>query len=199
MLEIFIFAFVVMYTPGPVNMVSMFAGISGQGWRAFQFCMGVGVAMGFLFALLGYLGSSIVTPSIQGGAALIGGLYIGYLALKILKSSFATSSLQHSEADMSFMTGLVMQLTNPKAMVVILPVVTVQYPNAHIEGLSVLLMAMALGTMACGAPSAYLAAGSQLKQAVLNPIIMKWVKRVMGLMLLLLAGQFLIEATKILL
>ena len=193
MFEIFLFALVMMYSPGPVNMLSLFAGVSDYGWGAMGFCLGVGMAMGLLFFITGYLGSSFLTSTLQAIAALIGGAYITYLAVKIIKASFATQKIETEQKSLTFIGGFLMQLTNPKAMVVVLPIVTVQFPNAHIDGLMILLISMVLGAMAGGAPASYFIAGNQLKQAVLNPTIMSWLQRFMGVMLLMLALQFLYD------
>lgn len=191
MLEIFLFALAMMYSPGPVNMLSLFAGVSDYGWRALRFCAGVGVAMCLLFVVTGYLGSSFMTEALQGAAALAGGSYIAYLALKIIKASFIAQKAANTPHNLTFVSGFLMQLTNPKAMIAVLPIVTVQFPSAHVEGVMILLMSIILGTMAGGAPASYFVAGYQLKQAVLNPIAMRWLQRVMGGMLLFLAFDFL--------
>ncbi|SBS34787.1 cysteine/O-acetylserine exporter [Marinomonas aquimarina] len=198
MLEIFLFALAMMYSPGPVNMLSLFAGVSDYGWRALRFCAGVGVAMCLLFIVTGYLGSSFMTEALQGVAALAGGSYIAYLALKIIKASFQVQKANNTPQNLTFVAGFLMQLTNPKAMVAVLPIVTVQFPNAHVEGAMILLMSMMLGAMAGGAPASYFVAGNRLKQAVLNPTIMSWLQRVMGVMLLFLAVEFLISGLSML-
>lgn len=198
MLEIFLFALAVMYSPGPVNMLSLFAGVSDYGWRALRFCAGVGMAMCLLFLVTGYVGSSIMNDTLQGLAAFIGGSYILYLAVKILQSSFHPQKTNARQQNLTFMSGFLMQLTNPKAMVAVLPIVTVQFPNAHIEGLMILIMSVLLGAMAGGAPASYFAAGNQLKQAVLNPTIMSWMQRIMGVMLLGLAVEFIQQGLQLL-
>ena len=190
MLEIFLFSFVLMYTPGPVNMLSLFAGVSGQARQTIGFCVGVGVAMGVLFAALGYVGSAFIPAMVQSMASLLGGLYIGWLGVKMMRSSFAAHSVSERPTAMHFSTGFIMQLTNPKAMVVVVPVVTVQFPNANIEGVSIALMAFALGALAAWAPGTYLLLGSQFKRAVLNPNVMCWTKRIMSCMLWGVAVQF---------
>lgn len=198
MLEILIFAIVMMYSPGPINMLSMFAGVANYGWQALRFCLGVGVAMCMLFVVVGWLGSAIITPKLQGIVAILGGSYIAYLAYKLMIASFQKGINEVNVQEMGFMSGLIMQLTNPKALVVVVPIVTVQFPNAHIEGGYVWGMSMLLGALAVGAPATYLFAGAQLKQAALNPSVMSWLQRVIAGMLLLLVGQFFIEGVKLL-
>ena len=191
MLEILLFALVMMYSPGPVNMLSLFSGVSHYGWQTLRFCGGVALAMCTLFLLVGYIGGAMVTPVMQGVAASLGGLYIAYLALKLLIASYRPQQAANANHDMTFASGLIMQLTNPKAMIVVLPVVTVQFPNAHIEGINVFWVSVLLGLMAGGAPASYFLAGKQLKQLVLKPSVMSWVQRLMAFLMLLLDGQVL--------
>jgi threonine/homoserine/homoserine lactone efflux protein len=190
MLEIIIYAFGVMYSPGPANMLALFAGVNGQGWRAFLYCVGVGVAMLILFLLMGYLGGGIIPTKYQSIIGVLGGIYIAYLGIKIMQASFQTKAAKKKEADVSFKTGLILQLCNPKALVAIVPIVTVQFPRAQIEGGQIALWALILSTMACGAPSTYLFAGARLKKAALSPVIMAWTNRCMAVLLFFVAYSF---------
>lgn len=190
MLEILIYAFGVMYSPGPANMLALFAGINGQGWRAFLYCVGVGVAMLILFLLIGYLGGEIVPQDYQSFIAILGGLYIAYLGVKILRASFQSATMKAKNTEVSFKTGLILQLCNPKALVAIVPIVTVQFPREQIADGQIAVWSFGLAVMACGAPSVYLLAGSRLKKAAMNSIIMAWVNRIMALLLFYVAYRF---------
>ncbi|NLQ18523.1 LysE family transporter [Marinomonas sp. M1K-6] len=190
MLAILIYAFGVMYSPGPANMLALFAGVNGQGWRAFLYCVGVGFAMLILFLLIGYLGGGIIPQEYQSFIAILGGVYIAYLGVKILQASFQQSALKAKDTQVSFKTGLILQLCNPKSLVAIVPIVTVQFPRSQIEGGQIALWSLGLSAMACGAPSVYLLAGSSLKKAAMNPKVMAWVNRIMALLLFYVAYRF---------
>lgn len=192
MLEILVFAFGIMYTPGPANTLSLLAGINGQGVRALRFCLGVGIAMLMLFLLIGYLGSGVIPLKYQSYVAIIGGLYIAYLGFKIMRASFQQKGIQSKAALLDFKTGLLLQLSNPKALVAILPIVTVQFPRFHIVGEQIALWSFLLGVMAFGAPSVYWLLGTRVKRAALNPNIMAWVNRLMALLLWFVAYQFIV-------
>ena len=194
MLDILIYAFGVMYSPGPANMLALFAGVNGQGWRAFLYCVGVGLAMLILFLLIGYLGGEIIPQEYQSLIAVLGGIYIAYLGGKILQASFQQSALKAKDTVVSFKTGLILQLCNPKALVAIVPIVTVQFPREHIAGGQIALWSLGLSVMACGAPSVYLIAGSCLKKAAMNPKIMVWVNRIMALLLFYVAYRFIVNS-----
>ncbi|MGB0782025.1 MAG: LysE family translocator [Marinomonas sp.] len=192
MLEIFIYAFGVMYSPGPANMLALLAGVNGQGWRAFLYCTGVGVAMLILFLLIGYVGGDIIPEEYQSAIALIGGLYIAYLGVRIFQASFQQTSIHAQNTTVSFRTGLILQLCNPKSLVAIVPIVTVQFPRIPVEGAQIAVWSLVLSMMACGAPSVYLLAGSRLKKAAMNPVVMVWVNRVMALLLFYVAYRFIV-------
>ncbi len=190
MLDILIFAFTIMYTPGPVNFLALFAGVNHQGWRAFRFCLGVGLAMFIMFLILGYLGSEIVSPTIQRFIALTGGAYIAYLALKILYASRHFSLKQQGPSILDFKMGFILQACNPKALVVIVPITGVQFPQANITDDAIIIWSVILAGMACGAPSLYLLIGSKLKSVATNPNLMNWLNRLMAFLLLIVAVDF---------
>ncbi|QRV25404.1 LysE family translocator [Marinomonas foliarum] len=190
MLAIIIYAFGVMYSPGPANMLALLAGVNGQGWRAFLYCVGVGLAMLILFLLIGYLGGDIIPLKYQSIIAILGGIYIAYLGVKILQASFQQAEVRAQDKAVSFKTGLILQLCNPKSLVAIVPIVSVQFPRFHIEGSQIALWSFGLALMACGAPSVYLLAGSRLKNAAINPKVMAWVNRGMALLLFYVAYRF---------
>lgn len=191
MFEIIIFAFSIMYSPGPANMLALFAGVNNQGWRAFIYCVGVGTAMLILFLVIGYLGSEIIPTSYQRGIAILGGLYIAYLGVKILLASFETSLVKIKSNELDFKAGLILQLCNPKSLVAIIPITTVQFPKAGIDGSQIAIWSLLLAIIACGAPSLYLLVGNKLKKAALNPNIMAWLNRIMASLLFFVAYDFL--------
>ncbi|AEF56222.1 LysE family translocator [Marinomonas posidonica] len=190
MLEIIVYAFGVMYSPGPANTLALLAGVNGQGWRAFGYCIGVGLAMLILFLLLGYLGGEIIPEGYQSIIATLGGLYIAYLGVKIMQASFHSKTTVTEASMIDFKTGLILQLCNPKALVAIVPIVTVQYPRYEISGMDIAIWSLILAAMACGAPSVYLFAGSQLKSVAMNSKVMAWVNRLMSLLLFYVAYRF---------
>ncbi|TPE53348.1 lysine transporter LysE [Maribrevibacterium harenarium] len=191
MLDIFLFAFIMMYTPGPVTTLALLAGINNQGWRLIPFCLGVGVAMVIMFTGLGFLGATLLPPIAQIVIGLLGGGYIGYLGLKVLKASLNAKLKNTPPPPLSFRHGLLMQLSNPKAPVTILPIVSVQFPAVGVAGLDIAWMSLVLGALAAGSPASYLVLGSLLKQIALKPTVNMWLNWVMGSLLLYISGQYL--------
>lgn len=188
MVEILMYAFGIMYTPGPVNLLSLNAGLNGQARQTLPFCIGVGLAMFLLFLLFGYSGA-LLPSELQAVIGLIGGAYILWLAFKIGQAALqpatpvATGETQEEKGTLSFRSGLVMQLCNPKAPVAILPIVTVQFPAAGISGASIALWSVLLGSLALGAPGSYLLLGSRLGRMIQAPGFFRLLNLFMALLL----------------
>jgi len=207
MVEILLLAFSIMYTPGPVNLLALNTGLNGQVSRSVGFCIGVGCAMGILFMLFGYTGAWLVSPGWQMPLSLLGASYMLWLAWKLASAAWRSGSQVDADdagktgLTMRFRSGLMVQLLNPKAPLAVLPIATVLFPAAQIEGSAILIWSLLLGTMAGGAPGSYMLAGARLGSFVRNPQIFRWVNTLMALLLIYVAGdialQWLPESTVI--
>lgn len=196
MIEILIYAFSIMYSPGPVNLIGMTAGISGHASTSWPFCFGVGCAMFILFALLGYTGTLFASPNYRVFVAFLGAIYIFWLATKLLRAS-AKLQADSEQQQLNFSSGLIMQLLNPKAFIAILPIVTVQFPAAGITGGSIIFWSALLGALAVGAPGSYMLMGAKLNQLITNP---KWIRAfntALAILLFYVAADMLITGVKI--
>ncbi|MCO4759222.1 MAG: LysE family transporter [Oceanospirillaceae bacterium] len=190
MVEILAYALGIMYTPGPVNLLSLNSGLNGQSSTHWRFCLGVGCAMFSMFLILGYTGAWIVTPASQLIISAIGTVYIAYLAYKIARSSVqVTKQTQQPTATLSFKAGLLMQLLNPKSMIVIVPIVTVQFPAAGITGNAIFFWTLLLGVLAFGAPGSYLLMGTHLGKLISHPIYFRILNLCMALLLIYVAAD----------
>jgi threonine/homoserine/homoserine lactone efflux protein len=190
MLEIFLFAFGIMYTPGPVNGLALMTGMTERLRSAILFCIGVGSAMTVLFVGISLLGSQFIEPWLQKSIGLCGGLYIGYLAYKLFRAS---GDLSSAKRQIGFKTGFIMQITNPKSMIVVLPVVGVLFPKAGLNGWHTIMPSVWLGFMAFGAPLSYLLLGWWMGKRI-KPQTMLWVNKLMALLLIYLAFQFILPS-----
>lgn len=192
MVEIILYAFGIMYTPGPVNLLSLNAGINNHMAKPVAFCLGVGAAMLVLFLLFGYTGSWLISPAWQLPASLLGCFYISYLAWKIGHSSPKGNSLSEAKTKVTsfgFKSGFLMQLLNPKAPVAILPIVTVQFPAAQISGLAITYWSVILAAMAFGAPGSYLLMGKRMRRYVSDYRYLRALNLGMALLLLYVAFE----------
>jgi threonine/homoserine/homoserine lactone efflux protein len=94
---------------------------------------------------------------------------------------------EKGQSKLNFRSGLIMQLLNPKALVAILPIVTVQFPAAQITGVSIFLWSFVLSSMAFGAPGSYLLMGARLSRFISQPLYFRALNLSMALLLLYVA------------
>ncbi len=173
MLAIIAYALGVMYTPGPVNLLGLNVGINGQGKQALGFCLGVGLAMLIYLLVLGWAGAAWISQGSRVVLSALGCAYILYLAFKVARANITLETHAPAPRMLSFRDGLMMQLLNPKAMVATLPITTLQFPAAGIQGGSLFLWSLGLAALAAGAPGSYVVMGSLLGQRVKHAGLIK--------------------------
>lgn len=173
MLAIIAYALGVMYTPGPVNLIGLNAGLNGQARASLGFYLGVGMAMLILFTLFGLAGAAWVQGDMLAVVGALGCGYIFYLAIKIARSSIDLGAVRQAPRVLRFRDGLIMQLCNPKGMVATLPIATIQFPAVGIYGVSLIVWSLGLAVLAVGAPGSYALVGALLGKRVENPTILK--------------------------
>ena len=185
MFKIFLYAIGVMYSPGPVNLIGLNSGLNGRFRQSIQFFAGVGLAMAILFLLFGYTGQAIIKTSYLPFIAIPGCLYILYLAGKIAFSSVEKRDVERkNKGFVSFFDGLSMQLLNPKAMLVIIPVTGVQFPAENIVGVRIFFFSLVLAFFAMWAPGSYSLLGQILGQKINNPRFFKVFNLIMAVLLI---------------
>ena len=183
-MDIFLYAFSVMYSPGPVNLMGLNAGLTGKFRRATGFYIGVGCAMLLMFVLFGYTGEAIISQAALPYISLIGGVYTLYLAYQVFTARTEVDDSSGSPTKtLTFWNGLVIQLLNPKGIVAVLPITSVMLPAAHITGASIFGVSALLGLGAVGAPWLYALLGALLGRRINGAAAFIWFNRCMGLAL----------------
>ncbi|NDV27857.1 LysE family translocator [Desulfovibrio sp. JC010] len=180
MLGIFFYCVGIMYTPGPVNILSLNRGLQSRFSAHIPFCMGVGTALFFWFALIGYTGSAVINDGVMPVISALGCGFILYLAYKIMFSDVGNLLDEKKGSPLKFRDGLLMQLLNPKSFLAVLPVTAVQFPAAGIEGIQITTWSIGLGMLGLGAPLAYAFAGTKVSRYIENPRYLKWFNYLMG-------------------
>jgi len=188
MLSIILFCIGLMYTPGPVNLLSLNNGLQNRSGAQAPFSLGVAAALCFWFMVVGYAGSTIVDDALLPWLGLAGCAFITWLAIKVLKSKVNLEG-GRKPAAMTFKDGLFIQLLNPKAFMVVVPVGTVQFPAAGITGPGIAVWSVLLALLAFGAPTSYAMMGALLGQRVNRPGFFRAFNIAMGLLLLLVAAD----------
>jgi threonine/homoserine/homoserine lactone efflux protein len=187
MLEIVAYALGVMYTPGPVNLLSLNAGLNGQARTSLGFFIGVGLAMLIFFLAFGWAGAAWVRGDMLAVVGALGCGYILHLAVKVARSSIDLGAVRQPSRVLSFRDGLIMQLCNPKAVIATLPIATIQFPAAGIHGASLVIWSLGLSALAFGAPGSYALMGAVVGQRIENPTILKGFSLAMAALLVWVA------------
>jgi len=185
MTDIILYAFGVMYTPGPVNAIGLNNGIQKQ-TRVMGFFSGVAVAMFILFFSVAFIGQQVMNDSLLKGTSVVGSLYILWLAYKIYRSQVGAHTNTQPRM-LTFRDGLLMQLLNPKGITVALPVATVQFPAAEITGFTLFAWCVGLAVFAFGAPWSYFVFGRLLGRNINQARYLALINKLMALFLLFVA------------
>ena len=179
-MDIFLYAFSVMYSPGPVNFMGLNAGLTGQFRRSTGFFIGVGCAMMLLFVVFGYTGEAIISQAALPYISLIGGVYTLYLAYQVFTASTVVDETRAPAKTLTFWNGLVIQLLNPKGIIAVLPITSVMLPAAHITGVSIAAVSAVLAFGAFGAPWIYALLGAVLGRRINGASAFTLFNRCMG-------------------
>ncbi|NVZ68001.1 LysE family translocator [Pseudomonas costantinii] len=187
-MDIFLYAFSVMYSPGPVNFMGLNAGLTGKFRGSTGFFIGVGCAMLVLFVLFGYTGEAIISQAALPYISLVGGMYTLYLAYQVFtaRTVVPQEGEEPSRAQaktLTFWNGLVIQLLNPKGIMAVLPITSVMLPAAHITGASIAGVSALLAFGAFGAPWVYALLGAVLGRRITGQSAFTLFNRCMGVAL----------------
>lgn len=187
-MEIALYAFSVMYSPGPVNVLAMNGALNGNGRAMAGYCIGVGAGMFSAFLLLGYVGEALVRQTLLPWLAAAGSAYILYLAFRLFLSHGTTEQpAQNAPSQLRFREGYLLQILNPKGFIVILPVVTVMFPAADITGIDIALSSGLISLGAIGAPASYAALGGLVGRRIRTKRYFHLFNKAMALTLALVA------------
>ncbi|NQY86712.1 MAG: LysE family transporter [Colwellia sp.] len=173
MLTIITYAFGIMYTPGPVNLLGVHSGINGKVSEHIGFFIGIAGAMFILFVTLGFLGNTFINPKFIPYMSLLGCCYIVYIAWKVMTAKVSINSSSGEGKVLSIWDGLFMQLLNPKGLLATLPIATIQFPAENIQGSAIVIWSIGLSILAFGAPFSYSMIGLLIGKKLNKPIYFK--------------------------
>lgn len=187
MLTIITYAFGIMYTPGPVNLLSIHNGMNGKVRGNFGFIMGVTCAMFISFITLGFLGNTFINLSYLPYISLLGCCYIIYIAWKLTKVRVNVNISSEENGVLTIWDGLFMQLLNPKGLLATLPIATIQFPAENIQGSAIVVWSIGLSILAFGAPLSYSLIGAIIGNKLNDPIYFKTLNMLMSVLLISVA------------
>ncbi|MEL6117618.1 LysE family transporter [Photobacterium sp. SP02] len=183
MLEIWLYAFSIMYSPGPVNLLSFNTGLNNKTNKNTGFFMGVSFAMFILFLSLSFLSHSVVQESVIPYISILGCAYMLFLSWKLFRSGLQPDTTSAAFSNLRFRDGLMLQLLNPKGLIACLPIVTIQFPALNIVGLKALIISIALSVFAFGAPLSYSLTGKLIGKRVSSTDFFRYFQLFMAFLL----------------
>lgn len=187
MIGIILYCLGVMYTPGPVNLLSLNQGVQSRFTKHIPFCAGVGGALCIWFLFVGYAGGAVMSDKAMPIISTLGAAFILYLAYKIIFSNVDGLLREKQGNTFTFYDGLLMQLLNPKSFLAVLPVTAVQFPAAGIEGGQIAVWSVGLGALGFGAPLVYTIMGAKVARHIEDTRYIKWLNCLMGAALVFVA------------
>jgi threonine/homoserine/homoserine lactone efflux protein len=187
MLTIITYAFSIMYTPGPVNLLSVHSGMNGKVIDNIGFIFGVTCAMFISFVTLGFIGDRFISLTYLPYISLLGCCYIVYVAWKIMRANVSINLSSGEERALSVWDGFFMQLLNPKGLLATLPIATIQFPAENIQGSDIVIWSIGLSILAFGAPLSYSLIGVLIGKKMNDPIYFKILNILMSVLLVSVA------------
>jgi threonine/homoserine/homoserine lactone efflux protein len=187
MLDMFLYAIAVAFSPGPVNFLGLNQGMNNKSINSsIAFSSGVSIAMIILFTFFGYTGEKFIKKEYLFYISLIGSLYIFYLAHKIFISKIDMKTDQNLK-NLGFKDGLLMQLFNPKGMLSCLPVATIHFPANNITGIKILFISVILSLLAFCTPLSYSFIGRIFNKLVASNKLINIFNKFMSFLLFIVA------------
>lgn len=114
------YVFVVSFTPGPNNILSLANGSRDGYKKTLNFILGVSVGFFVVMILCSYFNILLfnLIPKVKIFMGILGAGYMVYLAIKIMKSNERKTNLaiKNTSALNLFLSGLTMQFVNPKCI-----------------------------------------------------------------------------------
>ncbi|MXQ54832.1 LysE family transporter [Shimazuella alba] len=145
-LSFFLYVFVTSFTPGPNNIMGMAFGSTYGLKKSIRFCSGVGIGYFLVMLLCCYLNLLLedIIPNITFAMSILGGIYMLYLAYKIVTSKDSKSSKDQKQ-DHIFFTAILLQFVNPKGILSGITLVTTFILPYYHSNISFILFALLIG------------------------------------------------------
>nr|WP_319474555.1 LysE family translocator [uncultured Sphaerochaeta sp.] len=158
--SVFIFTFVTTYTPGPNTISSAMMGIQVGYRRSIPYFLGIATGFFTIMLLGGFFASLLarVLPEVMQVFSYVGALYILYLAYRVLHADYVLS--KRSQKLLGYKDGLLLQLFNPKVLVLSLTIYTTFLGSLDRSLPALFLSALFLTTMSFSAISLWASFGA---------------------------------------
>ncbi|MED4750779.1 LysE family transporter [Brevibacillus choshinensis] len=178
-----LYVLVTSFTPGPNNIMSM-AYASKSGYRnTLRFILGVAVGTTVIALLSSFFNLLLFNfiPKVKLWMSIFGGLYMVYLAMKMLMHKPRANEDQHEKLN-SFTSGLILQFINPKVILYAITAISTFIIPFYHSTVSLILFSCFLGFIGYASTSSWAVFG-----AIFQSFLRKYERAfhlVMGLLLL---------------
>ncbi|MEK4261163.1 LysE family transporter [Paenibacillus odorifer] len=165
--SLFLYAFVASFTPGPNNIMAMtFANQFGLR-KTMRFCLGVGTGFFVIILLCCYFNILLINfiPKIESIMAVIGGVYMFYLAFKIITSKHQENDGSGDKHN-SFIAGMLLQFINPKGILYGITVTSTFILTSHSSYFSLLSYSIVLALIGFMGTFSWCLCGSLFKKMI---------------------------------
>lgn len=193
MFTMFIYGISILFTPGPVTLLSVSQGFQKKFKHTLAFCTGVGLATFLLFIIYGYTGSRLIKEEHLTYIGALGSIYILYLSIKIFRHQVSFDDASSSKDTLNFRDGFFMQFFNPKASLVALPVATINFPANGITGTGILIVSSAFLLMGIASPALYCYSGQYLSRFIRDTRMLNLFNKAMAIVLAYVAASIFYE------
>lgn len=152
---------VMVFTPGPNNVMSMTLASQFGYIRTLRFILGIAVGFFVLMLLCGYFNLAIfrLIPKIKRTMTILGSLYMLYLAFKIMKTNSKREKRSQDGLN-SFFFGFVLQFLNPKGILFGITVFSSYIAPYYKSSSSIVLFSFILALFGFIAPSCWAVFGA---------------------------------------
>ena len=179
------FATVMVFTPGPNNIMLLSSGLTYGFRRTLPHVAGITIGFAFMVGAVGLgLGTIFITyPVLQTILKYAGMAYLVYLAVHIAMSGPATPGQDNARGPMTFWGAAMFQWINVKGWVMVIGTITAYAGIAGFPWNIVIqvLLSLLLGTLSC---SVWALFGSALRPLLTSPPAVRVFNIVMALLLL---------------
>lgn len=182
-----VFVVVTTFTPGPNNIAAMSQGIAFGFRSTLSFLLGIATGFTIVIAGCAIVASTLsrVFPVVEPLLRVAGTLYIVWLAFRLVSSKHSEES--HSSERFRFMTGVMLQLLNPKLLFYGLTIYSTFLAPETIP--LMVLSSLALAAVGFASVSTWAAAGMALSRLFRHPRYQKAITLILALLLLYVAVE----------
>ncbi len=192
--SLFVFAFATTFSPGPNTISSASMGLSFGYKRSFRYLLGIAVGFFLIMLTCSFLSAFIQAylPRVVTLLSYVGSFYIFYLAYHTFSSGYSFAKGEGSP--LGFGRGLMLQIVNPKVIILGLTVYTTFLLSMPHTWFNLIFSAFGFTMMSFTAVSTWARFGSLIGEAMYRDKTRKIINAVLALSLCYVAIRMVVQA-----